>query len=282
MAASHNTCRYPECAALVGPKGAKGMCPHHYKATRPPCTVEGCNKVIKARGLCSMHHARWSQTGDVHQTPSGRIVYPKGEKCAFDGCENPRRKRDWCGQHYNQYLRTGEVRAIENPWRDEPGLPCDVCGHPTDTRSRYCGDACKAAKSREAKSGMPRPETFTCEVCDREIPLGGRERGRFKRADTIYCDDCGRETPDARRFKRYGVRPSEYEAALLIGCEICGDKPDTLHVDHDHACCPPDQSRLCGECNRGFLCGNCNRGIGLLQEQSDIILRAAWYLEQYR
>lgn len=43
---------------------------------------------------------------------------------------------------------------------------------------------------------------------------------------------------------------------LAKGCGICGaatmKNGNSLHVDHDHACCPGERS--CGACIRGVLC----------------------------
>lgn len=30
------------------------------------CTIEGCEKTLKARGMCAMHYYRWSQHGDLN------------------------------------------------------------------------------------------------------------------------------------------------------------------------------------------------------------------------
>lgn len=56
-------------------------------------------------------------------------------------------------------------------------------------------------------------------------------------------------------------------------CGLCGRAPKqgmTLVIDHDHECCMPKKkrtsggfryqdSRACGNCNRGLICYRCNR-----------------------
>ena len=66
-------------------------------------------------------------------------------------------------------------------------------------------------------------------------------------------------------------------------CSICGrgeDEVGTLHIDHDHSCCPGQKT--CGKCNRGMLCGSCNRGIGCLQDDIGILQSATKYLKKFR
>ena len=68
---------------------------------------------------------------------------------------------------------------------------------------------------------------------------------------------------------RYNITESDYDRMLLDqggGCAICGKKPNhrRLHVDHDHACCPPKKS--CGKCVRGLLCDYCNTRLRAMED----------------
>lgn len=77
------------------------------------------------------------------------------------------------------------------------------------------------------------------------------------------------------------------------GCAVCGAKPAqephnrnptatraSLHVDHDHACCPGPYS--CGRCVRGLLCSRCNRAVGLMADNPERLRAAADYVERSR
>ncbi len=58
-------------------------------------------------------------------------------------------------------------------------------------------------------------------------------------------------------------------------CAICNTVPSgkgiagKLHLDHEHK-----SGKI-----RGMLCNNCNRALGLLKDNSEILLRASNYLE---
>lgn len=47
----------------------------------------------------------------------------------------------------------------------------------------------------------------------------------------------------------------------------------SIHVDHDHTCCPGEKT--CGQCVRGLACWSCNRGIGRFKDDPDRIRRVA-------
>jgi len=64
--------------------------------------------------------------------------------------------------------------------------------------------------------------------------------------------------------QKYGL---DHEAFLALlakqdgRCGVCRKELDptvlrSIHVDHDHSCCPT--VRTCGKCVRGLLCGTCN------------------------
>lgn len=89
--------------------------------------------------------------------------------------------------------------------------------------------------------------------------------------------------PKARRHRqannlkrRFGITPEQYEQmheAQNGLCAICG-RPESvldrrLAVDHSH---------VTGEI-RGLLCHSCNTGVGKLQDNPELLRKAADYLE---
>ncbi len=78
-----------------------------------------------------------------------------------------------------------------------------------------------------------------------------------------------------RRFRRRGATQELYDTlyeAQKGCCALCNEPEEKfawLCIDHDH-----DTGRI-----RGLLCPNCNRGIGLLRDNSQLLRKAAEYIE---
>jgi hypothetical protein len=78
-----------------------------------------------------------------------------------------------------------------------------------------------------------------------------------------------------RRLKRRGATEELYNELYEVQqgcCAICSEPEEKfswLCIDHDH-----NTGRI-----RGLLCPNCNRGIGLLQDSSVLLEKAAKYIE---
>lgn len=90
-----------------------------------------------------------------------------------------------------------------------------------------------------------------------------------------YAANRERRKPVARaaKLRAYGLDGTMF-ARLMAGqdgkCACCAREiGEGANIDHDH-----DTGEV-----RGILCGPCNRGIGLLQDSSDILRRAADYLD---
>lgn len=144
----------------------------------------------------------------------------------------------------------------------------------------------------------------TCRRCGTEKPLSefhkdsGNKDGRCS-----YCKECNkaktrawsaankgrvqehtRKRAEQGKFRDYNLRKKygltrEAYAALLAAqggrCAICGSEDPgrgnkDFSVDHCHT-----SNQV-----RGLLCNTCNRGIGLLQDDPNVLERAAQYLRQ--
>ena len=102
---------------------------------------------------------------------------------------------------------------------------------------------------------------------------------RYKRNGTVEILNYGRKQYQAGTsivkaeksrsnglMRRYKITPEQFDEMAKDGCHIC-KKPKlaykTLHMDHDHSCCPTEVT--CGNCLRGVLCDACNTAVGFYE-----------------
>lgn len=105
-------------------------------------------------------------------------------------------------------------------------------------------------------------------------------------ADSTRCKACRAKKPTDRRvygiLYRYNLTEADYTDMLKnqeYKCRICSKDlivgsrgKDGAAVDHCH------ESGVV----RGMLCYNCNRGLGMFEDNSDLLLSAALYLESFK
>lgn len=99
-------------------------------------------------------------------------------------------------------------------------------------------------------------------------PLSVRECGwcgtsfMAKRVTHIWCKTlCGVEAHRIiRRLRKFNLSQERFDELNTGFCAICGTtEPGHVGgwcVDHDHACCPTEES--CGRCVMWFACTRCN------------------------
>lgn len=233
MLATERPCGDLSCSTPVGPKGAKGLCPRHYAASRGRCSQVGCSGLVNARGMCSKHYSRWRTSGDPNTTVSGRVVFKAEEVCSVQGCDGKRRKREWCASHYAQWQRTGRVRPFAYKWAR--ATDCFVCGKPVQKNGKTCSPNCAAIDVRHSGA---RPQTKPCERCSNTIDLTvtSRRGSHLRRSDTRMCDDCYRA-----KTTRHKMSVSTLFERDGGACGICGEMidmslrhPDRMRASVDH------------------------------------------------
>jgi hypothetical protein len=102
-----------------------------------------------------------------------------------------------------------------------------------------------------------------------------------------YCKKCSKEYDQSRvrvsvpkeRKPRNNTTQFKWDCSYesLVEkfgsqCNICGrnSTEKRLCVDHDH-----DTGKI-----RGLLCRQCNSGIGMLQDKTELLEKAIWYLDR--
>ena len=92
------------------------------------CSVEGCERLVKARGWCDMHYQRWYKTGE-----HGDALPLKGRPvgaCLVEGCDRAADRahggtRGICGMHYARWRKHGDLLYVRP--RQEPVCVVDDC-----------------------------------------------------------------------------------------------------------------------------------------------------------
>jgi len=94
-----------------------------------------------------------------------------------------------------------------------------------------------------------------------------------------WCRTCMASNSALQNIKRYGLSEERLKEMLEEQkglCAICQVAMTTPNIDHDHACCPKNES--CGDCVRGLLCSRCNKGLGNFLDNPQLLLAAVSYL----
>jgi len=76
--------------------------------TRLGCSVEGCDKAAKGKGLCPKHYERKKRLGTTKLPPKVKKV------CSVDGCSRPVRSNGLCNMHYCRLRIHGKVGEAES------------------------------------------------------------------------------------------------------------------------------------------------------------------------
>jgi hypothetical protein len=76
-------------------------------------------------------------------------------------------------------------------------------------------------------------------------------------------------TMHASIASRYKLETPDFIRAYTQGyCDCCGVTVSRVNFDHDHGCCPSNNT--CGNCLRGILCHSCNITLGRCRDKPEV------------
>lgn len=144
---------------------------------------------------------------------------------------------------------------------------------------------CKLPKSKDemtVDNRVSHGHTTTCKACRRKLSSDYRKQNRQKvyESGREYRKRNKRKSQDYELCRKYGISIDDYDRMSVMQghkCAICGSQNPGKNnsrfcVDHDH---------VTGQV-RALLCGTCNRGIGFMQDDPDLLEKAADYIRTFR
>lgn len=188
--------------------------------TKPPCSIESCEKPSKTRGWCSMHYERWR----VENTTTVRRRKP----CSIAGCARPAAARGWCTTHWRRWRLYGDPHATARP--KPVGCKAEGCDG-----NHYARDYCRRHYLRLQKYG-------SATAGQRKLGVGARIAQRAVSDGDCLIYQTRRQTRSGHvtifRDGRYvGVHRAAWELANgpvpegLYVLHRC-DRPRCVNVDH--------------------------------------------------
>lgn len=150
---------------------------------------------------------------------------------------------------------------------------CKKCKSTAKPKSVLLKDCKKCSRCLEVKpfsdfsrdKATPTGYRSWCKACNALIRLAHASYGMGDRSKIL--------------LRKYGITSADYDAMLstqggecaICGTNVPGGNKSFFCVDHDHKT----------GAVRGLLCESCNRGIGILNDDPDILDKAASYLRTY-
>jgi hypothetical protein len=231
------------------------------------CSVESCDGIAKARGLCNSHYER-ARTGRNIDGPIRRWGSAP-QNCSVDGCDGSAASNGLCDPHYRRQ-KAGQPLVVPLRKKGERSRGAKACMFDgcddLYVASGYCD-----YHYRQHKRGAPltqRPKSVPCHICGEAIQVGPS-----KRAGKRVHKECKNLDYQARR---YGL---DFHAFKQLNdqqgglCAICGEDRTYQHhrrlsIDHDH-----ETGAV-----RGLLCPPCNHALGFVADSERVVVGLLSYL----
>ena len=193
-------------------------------------------------------------------------------KCKVEMCDRTDLKVKWglCKAHDQRRRRGADLNSPILDRRRVSWPDCTIEG------------CLNRAESKAGKRSTVCP-THAGHIRQGKEPELLRQQGVYKVCQVPGCENPFRSKKfcnkhDVRR-RNYNLSTDRFLEIIPAPCQICGETSN-IHIDHDHSCCPGEQS--CGKCVRGSLCSGCNLGLGAFRDSVEKLEQAVRYLSDNR
>lgn len=171
------------------------------------CSIEGCEKSVKALDMCGMHYQRLKKHGDpLYERPLRVGV----ERCSIDGCNRLLRARGMCPTHYRRWSIHGDPNVVLPPHRTSG--PDHYAWLPDDELSY------NQVHQRLHRGERGPAKNYSCTHCGATAQ------------DWAYTNDCPDEkisdAPDSLGY-RYSSDPNRY----IPLCRTCHKRFDSEFIN---------------------------------------------------
>lgn len=123
--------------------------------TGQTCGMDGCEKLVRGRGLCATHYSTMRLAGRLDEFGLKRRPNGHDETCSVASCEQPVSTRDFCRGHYARWLKGLPTEVPLRARLAEQVPTCIVEGCDRPTRSK---NLCDSHYQRKRKRGDLGPD----------------------------------------------------------------------------------------------------------------------------
>jgi hypothetical protein len=194
--------------------------------------------------------------------------------CSVGGCDRPHKSRGYCATHYAQHRKGGTSLG---PIKARDMTVYECCSEPGCTEPVRSKRLCGMHYMRLLRYGNTDCPDRT--KPDRICSFPGCDRVHY------YSGFCSKHSQRARKLKRYGLTPEQYDSMLESQggvCAICRtDKRQIVSKTNEPRDLPVDHCHKTGKV-RAILCHLCNSAIGSLRDDPALARRVADYLDEHR
>lgn len=224
-----------------------------YIKVKKPCSVDNCDGIAEAHGLCAKHLKRWQRHSHY------QLTRPNG----WGSKEKHPLHQIWV------WRRRKYGNLVCKEWREDFW--------------QFVKDIEERPSKKHILSRIDESKGFFKENVEWVKPIRTKESSEsFKEYARQYQKEYRKSHKGQRRIKdsylrkHFGISFDDYDKLFRKQnglCAICDEREAndySLAVDHDHK-----KDKI-----RGLLCQKCNQALGLFKDSTDLLAKAITYLQR--